>query len=128
MAIDWGRPKTLSWHASRLDPATWEPYAEVSGVTAFGLDRDGTDDTPLLESATLESSRELPDGWYRIWAAAEQGGESELVNIGTLLFSRDSGSWAESETHTMTGRSVLYPASRRKFSVGDYAPMGATRR
>lgn len=112
-----------SWRVRRIDPVLWLPTEEIAGIRSASVKRSTNDgSSPLLESGELEITGLLDEGYYRIEELASTG---ELINIATLLFVSDDtqysyGAWGGSAS----GRSVLAPASEKKFKPGVYAPKG----
>lgn len=131
MTIDWGGGYSARFKVFRVNEGTWADAYEVKGFTSISIDRDGTDDFPLLETGalTLDLSPEeegIPSGYYRIAMLASQDGvHEERYDLATLLLEGNSGSLVHGVMETeIDGMSVLQPAKDRKISIGDYAPMG----
>jgi len=111
-----------SWRVRRINPELWLPTEEVPGIRSASIKRSTNDDTPLLESGELEVSGEIEEGYYRIEELASSG---ELIEIATLLFVPDDAEWSHGGWGgNASGKSVLAPASERKFKPGEYAPKG----
>lgn len=128
--IDWGSGYSSEWHVYRVDRTTWADAGEVGAVSSLRVERDGTGDAPSLErgSATVDIGigESLEPGYYRFAMVARQGTASERVDVSTLLCEAtstdvDRGVAAVS----VTGRSVLHPASVSHLVAGSYAPAGA---
>lgn len=121
---DYANSYAAAWRVRRIDPTLWLPVEEVAGVRGASVkrswNRDGS--CPLLESGDMEVTGRLSEGYYRIEMLADTG---ELVNVATLLFAPDGSSWSHRGwSGPLTGRSVLAPASERRFEPGEYAPRG----
>jgi len=128
--IDWGAGYSASWRVMIVDPDTWQDSEEMPYISSASVERDCTDDCPLLESGTFQLDAppdwELPECWCRIEMLADQGGERERHAIATLLAQSSSGKAERGRLSVQAyGRSVLQPASDRKLLAGTYAPKGA---
>jgi len=124
---DWLGGYSAGWDVYEVDRDTWQDVAAIGGVREVSVERDCSDDVPLLESGSMTIDAETPDfegRWCRIYMVAEQGGR-ERVPMATLLFERAS-SHAERGVFQLScnGRSVLQPVSDRKLPYGAYAPAG----
>lgn len=129
MAIDWTRGYEASWRAFRVDPDTWADSGQVPGVRSATVERDGTGDAPLLESGSIDVDASPGEGfsecYVRLCMTAVQDGERERVDVATLLCSSASGTLDRGvDGLSLTGRSVLWPASVERLAAGSYAPMG----
>lgn len=129
MAIDWTRGYSAAWRAYRVDPSTWADAETVGGIESLTVERTCDGDAPLLESASLTVSahgiQQWQEGYVRVAMLATQGGETERVDIATLLCSSASGEAARGgQVLDVDGRSVLWPASVRLLTAGSYAPAG----
>lgn len=130
MAVDYSQSYRALWRFRRVDASSWNPVETVGNVASFTVDRDGTDDVPLLETGSVEIDLHLGDGiesgWYQIVMLMDQGRAGmELVPVSTLWFESVSGTiTADRDTVKMDGRSVLYPASTTVLDRGTYVPKG----
>lgn len=120
---------TSEWKLMRVNPDTWENMAEVPGVKTVKVNRDGTDDYPMLEAATVNMDvavgDEFEEGYYRIVMRATEGRGFEAYDIATLLMQSSSGTTDRRVTGIeVTGTSVLQGAKDKKLLVGTYAPKG----
>ena len=127
MPIDWAGGYTSQWRVVRVDPESWGDAEELKGVTKVSIDRDCTDDYPLLETGSLEVDlavdEEFEEGWYRIELIATQGSWTEKHSIATLLMQSGSGTIDRGHKQVrVDGYSVLRPASDRLLLSGRYAP------
>lgn len=125
--IDWASGYSSKWRIMRVDPHSWGDTEELSGVTGVRIDRDCTDEYPLLEAASLDCdimvNTEFEEGWYRIELLAEQNGYFERYPISTLLLQSGSGSVDRGYKQvSIDGYSVLQPAADRYLTAGTYAP------
>lgn len=130
MAIDWTRGYTSEWRAYLVDPRTWADSGRAVGVTSLAVERTCDGDAPLLESASLSvdaaPGEGFARGWWRVAMHATQGGETERVDVCTVYVESGGGTVERGvDSLDVTGRSVLYPASRRRLALGSYAPSGA---
>lgn len=130
MAIDWSAGYSSSWRAHEVIPGTWADGGEVAGIEPARIERTRDGDAPLLESGTLNATVPIGDDWreryVRLSMVATQGGESERVDVATLLVSSASGDTDRGrDALGLTGRSVLWPASTGRLESGSYAPAGA---
>ena len=129
MAIDWRAGYSASWRLFKVDRETWADARLVPGVTSVSVERSIDEDAPTIEGGTLEvdvsSGETFEEGYYRVVMVAEQGGSRERVDVCTLLCSATSGDIARgNDAITVSGGSVLVPASKRMLDAGSYAPAG----
>lgn len=111
-----------TWRVREIDAGTWLPSREVGGVDGVSIIRKIGRDAKMLESAMMEVTGTLGEGYYRV-ELLDDGGS--LVNVATLLFAPDDFEWKYRQwSGSMSGRSVLAPASERRLSPGAYAPRG----
>ena len=101
----------------------------LGGVTSMSVTRDCDGSAPLLESASIHVDVAPGEGfrqrYLRIVMVAEQDGMTERVEVATLLFARSKSDTDMGFSDTeLTGRSVLWPASRKRLLAGSYAPAG----
>jgi len=128
--MDWAGSYESSFRVDRIDPVTWEPCGTVENVTDIEVDRDGTDDSPMLETASMKAttdpSEPFEDGWLRVTMNAIQYGSSESVAIATLWFSAARGKYNRGyREDELEGVSVLRQASGdAKIGDGAWAPAG----
>lgn len=112
---------SATWSVRRVNPDTWVPGAPVARVESVSVTRSANDGTPLLESASMEMTGELVEGYYRVDMLS--GGIS--TPICTMLFVPDEGRFSHGAWSTSaTGYSTLLPASQMRFAPGEYAPKG----
>lgn len=129
MAIDWTYGYTARWRVDRISAETWEPCGTLDGIDEITVERDATDDVPLLESASAKSASPALDGfesgWHRITMECTQGTAAEAVAIATLWLDAGSGSYDKGyREDSIQGRSVLWQASDAAIGDGAYAPKG----
>ena len=127
--IDWPAGYSAEWRVMRVDPKSWGDTEELVGVNSVTINRDCTDDFPLLESATLDCdisvNSEFEEGWYRVEMLARQNDAAERYPIATLLLQSGSGTIDRGYKHVaIDGYSVLKPAADRYLTAGVYAPKG----
>lgn len=131
--IEWSDGYTARWKVVSVDPVTWEDGDEIPGIRSVTINRDATDDYPLLEQASLVIDwdildPDLEDGYYRIkMVASDQFSVTEeRHDVSTVLIESDSGYIDKRYVEaTATGYSVLQPAKDRLMRKGDYAPKGS---
>ena len=124
---DWSSAYSAWWRVRRVDPDTWECVSDVDGITSATVTR-GSDELGECGSFELSLSPDdaLPTGWVRIEAVVEQDGESEVVDVATLLMVEGDDTYERGVRRVAAaGLSVLWPASVRTFRGGSYAPRGA---
>lgn len=127
--IDWTKGYAAHWRAFEVNVPTWADGNPVGGVCDATVERDVSGGASLIESGTLTVDAPVGEGfeerYVRLVMVAEQGVETERVDVCTLLCSCASGDVDRgSDRLSLDGRSVLWPASRRVLELGDYVPMG----
>ena len=121
--MDWNSSYSAEWRVYRVNRDTWADREQVANVDSVSLTR--TANGNLLESGSMEVTGTFEPDYYRIVMIAEQGGETERVNLCTLLFDVKGGNTGHgTTTQTPNGYSVLYPASTTAVLPGQYAPAG----
>ena len=112
-----------SWRVRRVDPELWLPVEEIMGIRSASVKRATNDNnSPLLESGEMDLTGALEEGYYRIEELSASG---DLIEVATLLFTPDGADWGFGTWGgSASGKSVLTPASERKFKPGEYAPKG----
>lgn len=129
MAIDYSRPYTSHWRVFRVNPQTWADAEAVAGVDGVSVTRDVDGDAPEIDSGEMEVSAaagwEFSPGYYRVVMTAEQSGESERVEVATLLCESEGGNVGHgTDVKSVTGRSVLHPAAVTQVLAGEHIPRG----
>lgn len=128
MSISWdgGGYDVAAWRVFRVDPVTWADGEQVHGMVGASVSRsaEGT-----IENGEMTVDRAVADsfseGYYRIAMTASQGGQAERVDVATLLCVSTSDTVNRGlSVASVTGRSVLHPASTKRLSTGSYAPRG----
>lgn len=115
-------PAEEYFRVHEVDPHTWLPVREVKGVESFCVKRSTSDDAPLLESGDMDASEEITEGYYRVTAMTASG---EAVDVATLLMVPDGATYSyQTWGGGVSGKSVLTPASERRFRPGSYVPKG----
>ena len=128
--MDWSGSYESTFRVVRVDRTTWESCGNVTGARDIEVDRDGTDDAPMLETATMrvacEPSEPFESGWLRIVMDAIQDGTSESVPIATLWFTASRGRYDKGyRADELNGLSALWQASGDvKIGDGAWAPKG----
>jgi hypothetical protein len=125
--MDWKSGYMASYRLYRVDPSTWADSERVGGLQSANVESDLSKE--LVQSGSIKV--ELPvgesfeRGYYRLAMVTEQNGGLERFNVSTLYYTTSTRNVSDgSATFPLVGRSVLYPASRRKMLVGSYAPLG----
>ena len=111
-----------TWRVRKIDAGTWLPAHEVGGVDGVSISRKVGKDAKMLESAMMDVTGTLGEGYYRVELLDDV---ASLVDVATMLFAPDGFEWNHRKwSGSMSGRSVLAPASERRLSPGAYAPKG----
>lgn len=123
--IDFSQSYSAEWRVVEVDPDTWDDGDEVPGVFSASVNKDCTDDVPLLETATIEIdtdiTEELGDGWYRIIMRANQGVDYEDYPISTVLVQKSSDMISYGrKSVSFSGASVLKLLEDIKNTGQDY--------
>ena len=122
--MNWSQSYSASWRVFKVNRQTWADGEMLMKVDSANASR--TADGKLLESGSLELSGEFQSDYYRIVMTAEQGGEIARVEVATLLFEVAGGTVDYGTTVSkVDGYSVLFPASVKAVTTGEYAPAGA---
>lgn len=125
--MDWSSGYRASYRLYRVDPDTWADSERVAGLQTASVESDLDKELVQSGSVTVElpMGESFAHGYYRLVMVTEQGGGLERFDISTLYYTTSTRNVsAGSMTLPLVGRSVLYPASRRKMLVGSYAPIG----
>lgn len=127
--MDFAKVYKATFTLHPVDSSTWASGPALAPIVSASVERDCTDEYPLLEAGSVELDmgvwESFPEGWYRIEMLAEQGGAVERHPIATLLMSSSQSSIDRSlQTAKVEGSSVLKPASDRLMLTGTYAPKG----
>lgn len=131
--IDFSQPYSVDWRVYRVDEGTWDEMSEVSGIVSASVDRDCTDQVPLLETSTITFDAPIGErfrsGYYRIIAYIRQSGQYVRMPVTTQLyqitsFVSDPGVIRSSQFKyhqvTIDGQSVLLPAAEIRMRDGSY--------
>lgn len=125
----------MDWHAgysSRFElvakNADWTDGAVIPYLKGADIDRDGTDDAPLLESCSVEldadSLEDVYEGWARIDLIATQGAETARVPLGCFNLSVKSAALDKGFCEAkLDGTSVLSGADS-EIGAGAYVARG----
>lgn len=128
MAIDWTRGyQVAAWRLFQVNRDTWADGDEVGGLYSATVNSDAEDPTIQHADLTVDAAvgERLESGYYRIAMTAQQGGETERVDVATLLCESTSDIVDRGyAARTVVGQSVLHPASTDKLAIGSYAPSG----
>jgi len=128
--VDWNGSYAATFRVARINPSTWEPSGSVSGVDEIEVSRDGTDESPMLETAsvrvTADPTSPFEQGWLRIVMDAVQDQSSESVPVATLWFETARGRYDRGfREDELEGKSVLWQASGdARIGDGAWAPKG----
>ena len=126
--IDWDRSYTCDLDVYEVNKDTWENMYRVPGSYSVSVSTDGTDDVPLLHTATFTIDRGFPSdyevgGWYRAMMKVHQNGLTEEHAITTQLVEIDKEDIKTSRVELgFSGKSSLQPAADRKLRVGEFVP------
>lgn len=121
--MNYGQSYSATWRVFRVNRQTWADAERIDNVDSVNITR--TADGALLESGSLSVTGQFEPDYYRIVMTAEQGGEVERVDVATLLFDVNGGTFDYgTQTQEADGYSVLYPASTTSVVAGEYAPAG----
>lgn len=131
MAVEWGGGgySVAAWRLYRVDRDTWADAYEVPYVVSVSVSRDVSDSHGTIERGSIEVDTavgvEFEEGYYRVAMLARQDGSVERVDVATLLCCSTSSTTDRAVTgHSISGRSVLQPASTTTLQLGSYAPVG----
>jgi len=125
--IDYTSHYTVRWHVYHVNEDTWDEDFELPGIVSASLDRDCTDDVPLLETSSITCFTSLMDdfrdGYYRIIAEIEQGSSFSRIPMTTQLYrlSDEMYDYVGKEM-TLRGQSVLLPSSEIMMRDGVFVP------
>ncbi len=127
--IDWRKGYASSWRVFRVNRETWADGDLVHGITSVSVETTMDEDAPILGRGSMSADTpigtDFEEGYYRVVMTAEQGGETERVEVCTLLCSIVEGDGNRgNDDRSIQGRSVLYPASTTMLESGSYAPKG----
>lgn len=121
--MNWSQSYTATWRVFKVNRLTWADGDMLSNVDGASISK--TADGKMLESGSMELTGEFQTDYYRIVMTAEQGGETERVEVATLLFDVNGGTVDYGAViGKVSGYSVLYPASVMAVTTGEYAPAG----
>lgn len=127
--MDYSKGYSASFELRRVNPDTWTSGEAVDGLVSAQIERDSTDEYPLLETGSADIDMSVADsfeeGYYRLEMVAVQGSETVREPLATLLMSSGSSTldrWVQ--VARVEGQSVLKPASDRLVLTGTYAPKG----
>lgn len=127
--MDYSKGYSASFELRRVNPETWTSGEAISGLLSVQVERDATDEYPLLEAGSAEIDMAVTDsfqeGYYRLEMFATQGAEMVREPIATLLMSSGNSTMDKGlQTARVEGQSVLKPAADRLMLTGTYAPKG----
>lgn len=125
--IDWAGGYSTEWRVFEVDPETWADGDEVSGLSGLQVSRDSNLPTVERGSATLDVPMGTPmeERYLRFAMTAVSGTSVERVDVATMLCSSGSGTLDKGlDMRSLSGESVLYPASVCRITPYTYAPAG----
>ena len=130
MSVDWTKSYASDWRVMRVNEFTWADEETLKGVDSISISRDCTDDVPLLETASFELSQEVgasfPFGFYRVEMVVRQNGSENLEILGTFLLGKTSRTTDKNrDVLSLSGQSVLWPASKMYMADGAFAVKGS---
>lgn len=125
--VDFSLPYSVKWNIYKVNVDTWDESSSLPGVVSVSLDRDCSDDVPLLESSSMSFDSDLgtnfEDGYYRVIADFIQGSSFERHPITTQLYQSSSVTYDYGiKQWSIDGQSVLLPASEIYMRDGSYVP------
>ena len=121
--MDYTKSYSSTWRIFKVNRDTWADAERVQNVVSAEVVK--TADGDAIESGSLKVTGDFESDYYRIVMTAEQSGEVARVDVATLLFNVTSGEFDyEINTYDVDGFSVLYPASTKAVTTGEYAPAG----
>lgn len=125
--IDFSMHYSVDWHVYRVNTDTWDETEELPNVVNASVDRDCTDDVPLLETSSLNfdiaAASEFRDGWYRIIADVTQGASCMRIPISTNYYHLTNETFDYGiKSISAEGQSSLYPASELRMQDGAFVP------
>ena len=127
--IEWTQAYGVDWRLVEVNTETWASGNVVPHVHSITVNRDCTDDYPLLETATIELEHGVETftpGYYRLEAVFYNGADKERIPMMTMLCESDSGTRNYGRIDLQVdGLSVLQPAKDRHLLVGEYVPKGS---
>lgn len=130
MAIDWRRGYSCDWRLYRVDPRTWADAEQVGHVLSATVARSLDGEAPTMERASVEVTaardESIGEGLYRLKAIVSQGVSRDRIDVCTMLCVSVSGGGIGDglRPYTMSGKSILWPASVAEVDAGEYAPAG----
>lgn len=125
--VDFSYPYSVDWRVYKVEEETWDEIVEIPNVVSVTVDRDCTDQAPLLETSSMvidiPPNNDFESGWYKTIAHVTQGPSCERIPIATHLYS------VENETYdygirqiSAKGRSALAPAADIRMQDGSFVP------
>lgn len=130
MSIDWTSSYEVDWKIYKVNPDTWDEAEMLENAMSVSVNKDCTDDVPLLETSSitvdLGVNEDFSDGWYRTVAFVSQNGTYEMYPIATQWYeiTDDVVDYGVARA-TVRGQSVLLPATEHYMRNGDFLPKGA---
>lgn len=128
--IDLSGTYTSEFRLMKINTQTWADEERVPGTIEAKIDRNCTDDYPLLETGTYTIdtgiNEDLAQGWYRLeMLVTDPSGNHDLIELCTQRLQSGSGliNYGH-DAKSVTGQSVLQPMSKRKMAVGKHVPKG----
>ncbi len=123
--MDWSGSYASAFRVERVDPVTWEQCGTLVNVDEIEIERDSTDDAPMIETASMKITSDplepFEAGWLRITIDAVQDSSSESEPVATLWFDSESGRYDKGfREDELVGTSVLRQASG-DVKIGDGA-------
>lgn len=121
---------TSSFRLVRINTETWADELVLPGVSSAQIERNMTDEYPLLESGNYtmvwDSGEEFPNRWYRLeMLVTDAYGQHERYEIATQRLMASQGAINRGASSlTLSGQSVLHPLSKRQMPVGRHVPKG----
>ena len=120
--MNWSKGFSARYVLRIVDRDSWQDTEEIP-ILSGSISRDI--DSGLVESATVETRKEINEKWIRIYLTAEQNGESVHIPLFTGLSSspqRDIN--GSRDTFHIDCYSVLKPAADWMTPLGYFVPAG----
>lgn len=122
--IDWSKSYNAVWRVFRINEQTWTDAELLQGVDDASVTRSCSGNAPMLESGSMTvTGDEFERGYYRLVLNAEQGYNSERLEVATLLCESSKKAYSYGAVqHSVSCNSVLYPAYTELILDGTYLP------
>lgn len=120
--MDWSKGFSARYVLRIVDKDSWQDTKEIP-ILSGSISRDI--ESELIESASVETRKEINEEWIRIYLIAEQNGDSIHVPLFTGLASSPQRDITGSrDTYHIDCYSVLKPAADWMTPLGYFVPAG----